>query len=148
MKILFAKTGEATFERIFNRPIGKDCFNLADDSGYRVFQEFLSSEYGKQDKAAVILINFNNAVKDLSSEKPGVALKKVKEIIQQHVRAEVFYPLCSPLSFQVLAGQGIWAPSTLEALDARHDRLAAAAEDEHSRDRNINMKVCSPFCWK
>lgn len=124
ISFVFEKSGEAVFDRIFNRPIGLKCF-----------QEFVFGDYGKEDSVAVLLLEFNNEVKDLSSELPAAAVKKVIELKKKYIDAEV------------MAAASIWREdeANIEALVSRLDRLVAATDSDRSK-RNVNLKeLFTPF---
>eukprot|EP00047_Mylnosiga_fluctuans_P003990 m.232160 g.232160 ORF g.232160 m.232160 type:complete len:734 (+) comp12307_c0_seq1:159-2360(+) len=126
IRILFENTGEAVFERIFNRPLG-----------YRCFQDFVSGDYGKADKVAKTLFDFNNDIKDLSSDAPAKALEKARELKAKYLdNAEV-------IAASVFADEAL-----SKGLAGKLDKLHASLSDASSlrKVRNVNIKeFFTPF---
>lgn len=142
MKHHFTTTGEAVFDRIFNRPIGLGLKLRCLFEGLRCFQEFVYGDYGKTNPVAVLLLQFNNEVKDLGSEVPSVALVKATTLRAKFLDAPASFFVPTLVMEKIVSAAKVWAEDTAiyEQFVSRLDRLAGVADAEGAK-RNVNLKV-------
>ena len=124
--IIFEASGEAEFDRIFNRPLGRRCFSAFVNS----------SEYSERHPAAAAVLSLLDEVDHLYSDKPAMALETAQRFLTTRLQQP---PAVAELE--------LWKPELFEALDRRLDRLRARATQGGAKsDKVINVKhLFKPF---
>eukprot|EP00052_Salpingoeca_macrocollata_P023058 m.201937 g.201937 ORF g.201937 m.201937 type:complete len:774 (-) comp21945_c0_seq2:103-2424(-) len=110
---LFAKTGEATFERIFNRPMGYQCFS-----------DFIhSAELQRTHPEAHTAFTFRAQVKELSAQKPQEALQQLLALKEKYLDNPALKAVCQ------------WSEAHLEAVQARITKLEGRIKKLENGDK-------------
>eukprot|EP00053_Salpingoeca_punica_P017045 m.162949 g.162949 ORF g.162949 m.162949 type:complete len:743 (-) comp17102_c0_seq1:2139-4367(-) len=122
IEYLFRKTGEATFDRIFNRPIGR-----------RMFEQFVfQEEFSRRQPAARLLLDFVIEVKELAAEQPKKAYAEALAMKAKYIEKPVLVSL------------RIWDLALREAMEAKLRKLEAKArrqdEDPSRAVHSANIK--------
>lgn len=123
VKKVFEKTKEATFDRIFHRPIGQRCFQTFVDS----------PEYAATNPCAKLALNFITATKALISQSPSNALETLDRMKSTYICSQAFLDqdLCQNASL-------------LADLDSK--RQSINSKILHASVHNVNVKdIFQPF---